>query len=464
MLYTGFAAITATLNIKVDPGSYLNLSVILSLLKPLTPDLLVPFITVIVLLALSAMFSSAEVAYFSLSPGQLAEIKEEKKSRINQVISSLLNHPARFIATLLISNSGVNIAIVILTTYLMRELFDFTHHPVAGVVINVVLITFLIVMFGDIIPKVYATKNNLKLAQRFAIPLFIIHRLFYPFSFLMVGITAFIERRMKKISYNVTIDELTHAIDIASDTTTPIEEKKILKGIVKFGNLDVTQIMKPRIDVVAFNEETPFTQLMKKILDAGYSRVPVYAENIDNIKGVLHIKDLLAHYEKGDDFKWQILMRTPFFVPESKKINDLLEEFQEKKIHIAVVVDEYGGVSGIVTLEDILEEIVGELNDEFDDEETFYSRLDDTNYVFEAKTLLNDVCRVMNLDLSEFEDVEGDTATLAGLLLEISGKIPAQGEIIHYKNFDFKIEAADKRKIKRVKITRNKVEATNAKE
>ncbi len=365
----------------------------------------------------------------------------------------MLNQPARFIAMLLISNNAVNIAIVITTTYVMNQLFDFSNHELLGVIINVVLITFVIVLFGDVIPKVYATKNNLRLAQRFAIPLYITHRLVYPFSYLMASTTAFIEKRMKKISYNVTIDELTHAIDIASDTTTPIEEKKILKGIVKFGNLDVTQIMRPRIDVVAFETNTPFTVLLTQILEAGYSRVPVYEENLDNVKGVLHIKDLLAHFDKGDDFQWHMLMRKPFIVPESKKINDLLEEFQEKKIHLAMVVDEFGGVAGIVTLEDILEEIVGELNDEFDDDETFYSKLDDNNYVFEAKTSLTDVCRIMNFELEEFDDVKGETSTLAGLLLEIVGKIPSTGEVIRYKKFDFKIEGADKRRIKRVKVT-----------
>ncbi|MEO8147749.1 MAG: gliding motility-associated protein GldE [Bacteroidia bacterium] len=444
----------------MDPGSYSLLFITLSLLKPFSFSIILPLCSIFVLLALSAMYSSSEVAYFSLSPSQITVLKEDEQNKINQIINGLLNQPARFIATLLISNSAVNIAIVILSTYVMRQAFDFADYPVLGVVINVVLITFIIVMFGDVIPKVYATKNNLKLAVRFAIPLYITHRLFYPFSYLMAGTTAFIEKRMKKISYNVTIDELTHAIDIASDTTTPIEEKKILKGIVKFGNLDVTQIMRPRVDVIAFDMKTPFTELLKKILEAGYSRVPVYDENLDNVKGVLHIKDLLLHYEKGDDFEWQTLMRKPFIVPESKKINDLLEEFQEKKIHLAVVVDEFGGVAGIVTLEDILEEIVGELNDEFDDDETFYSKLDDNNYVFEAKTSLTDVCRIMNFDLEEFDDVKGETSTLAGLILEIVGKIPSTGEVIRYKNFDFKIEGADKRKIKRVKITRNKTIVT----
>ena len=408
-----------------------------------------------ILLLFSATYSSSEVAYFSLSPAQLTAIKDRENSRISELIIKLLSNPVRFIATLLIANSAVNISIVIVSNYLLKMLFDFTFYPVAGVLINVVLITFLIVMFGDVIPKVYATKNNLILAERFAIPLYITHRLFYPFSYLLAGTTDFIEKRMKKISYNVTIDELTHAIDIASDTSTPVEEKKILKGIVKFGNLDVTKIMKPRIDVVAFDIETVFSELLKNVIESGYSRIPVYEDSVDHIKGVLHIKDLLAHLDQGDDFKWQTLIRKPFFVPESKRINDLLEEFQEKKIHLSLVIDEYGGLAGLVTLEDILEEIVGELNDEFDEEETFYSKLDADTFVFEAKTLLNDVCRIMIIDTSVFEDIEGETGTLAGLILELSGTIPKQGDVISFADYNFKIESADKRKINRVKITRN---------
>ncbi len=402
------------------------------------------------------MYSGSEVAYFSLSPTQLNIIKDKNNdSRISGLILKLLSNPVRFLATLLIANSAVNISVVIVSNYLLQMIFDFSVHPLASALINVVLITFLIVMFGDVIPKVYATKNNLLLAERFAIPLYITHRLFYPFSFLMAGTTDFIEKRMKKISYNVTIDELTHAIDIASNTNTPVEEKKILKGIVKFGNLDVTKIMKPRIDVIAFDTLTPFTVLLTKVIEAGYSRIPIYEDSIDNIKGILHIKDLLAHLDLTDDFKWQTLIRKPFFVPESKRINDLLEEFQETKIHLALVVDEYGGLVGLVTLEDILEEIVGELNDEFDEEETFYSKLDDDNFVFEAKTLLNDVCRIMEIDAAVFEDIEGETGTLAGLILELSGTIPKQGDVISFNDFQFKIESADKRKIKRVKITRS---------
>jgi gliding motility-associated protein GldE len=397
----------------VDFDSYL-LCITLSIIKPFSFEIILPLISILVLLLLSAMYSSSEVAYFSLSPAQLSTIKEKENSRISDLILKLLSNPVRFLATLLIANSAVNISIVIVSNYILNMVFDFTLHPLAGVLINVVLITFLIVMFGDVIPKVYATKNNLRLTEQIAIPLYLTHRLFYPFSYLLASTTDFIEKRMKKISYNVTIDELTHAIDIASDTNTPVEEKKILKGIVKFGNLDVTKIMKPRIDVIAFDTETVFSELLKKVIDSGYSRIPVYEESIDNIKGVLHIKDLLAHLDQTDDFKWQELIRKPFFVPESKRINDLLEEFQEKKIHLALVIDEYGGLVGLVTLEDILEEIVGELNDEFDEEETFYSKLDNDTFVFEAKTLLNDVCRIMDIDASVFEDIEGETGTLAG--------------------------------------------------
>ena len=271
---------------------------------------------------------------------------------------------------------------------------------------------------------------------------------------MLASSTSFLEKRIKKKGYNVSIDELTHAIDIASDTTTPVEEKKILKGIVKFGDIAVTQIMKQRPDIVSFDVKLPLKELLQKIIDTGYSRIPVFEENLDNIKGILHIKDLLPHINKSNDFNWQALIRKPFFVPESKKINDLLEEFQEKKVHMAIVIDEYGGTSGIVTLEDVLEEIVGELNDEFDDDEPLYSKLDDDNYVFEAKTLLGDVCRIMNIDSSFFDDVEGEKSTLAGLILELSGKIPDRNESISFRNFVFKIESADKRKIKRVKVSR----------
>lgn len=408
-----------------------------------------------VLLLFSAMFSSAEVAYFSLTPAQFAYLKSQPNNRTFQLMLSLMQKPVRFIATLLISNSAVNIAIVLVSTYLIDVVFDFANYPLTGILIRVVLISFIIILFADLIPKVYATKNNFRLAERIAIPLYITHKLCYPFSYLLASTTNFIEKRMKKISYQVTIDDLTHAIDIASNTNTPVEEKKILKGIVKFGHLDVTQIMKNRVDIEALDYNLPLSELLKMVVNFGYSRLPVYNNNLDNVNGVLYIKDLLPHLHKKDDFKWQQLVRKPFFVPESKMINDLLEEFQEKKIHLALVVDEFGGIVGLVTLDDILEEIVGELNDEFDEDETFYTRIDENNFVFEAKTLLNDVCRIMQIELQDFDGVAGETATLAGLVLELTGKIPVSGETTTYKNFKFTIEASDKRRIKRVKITRN---------
>ncbi|HQU99878.1 MAG TPA: gliding motility-associated protein GldE, partial [Bacteroidia bacterium] len=396
-----------------------------------------------------------EVAYFSLTPAQLAQLKNQPGNRIHQLMLTLLNKPVRFIATLLISNSAVNIAIVLVSSYMMELVFNFEAYPLTGTIVNVVIITFVIVMFGDLIPKVYATKNNLKLAERIAIPLYITHKLFYPFSYLLASTTSFIEKRMKKISYQVTIDDLTHAIDIASNTNTPVEEKKILKGIVKFGNLDVTQIMKHRVDIEALDYNLPLSELLKLVVNYGYSRLPVYNTSLDNVSGVLHIKDLLPHLNKNDDFEWQQLIRKPFFVPESKMINDLLDEFQSKKMHLALVVDEFGGVVGLVTLEDVLEEIVGELNDEFDEDETFYTRIDDNNFVFEAKTLLNDVSRIMQIELTEFDGIAGETATLAGLVLELTGKIPLPGESVNFKNYKFTIESSDKRRIKRVKITRS---------
>ena len=431
------------------------LLILLDIYKGLTLNTFIFLLVIGVLLIFSALFSGSETAFFSLNNVQLERLRYSENFRYSNLLNKIMAEPAKFIATLLIANSMVNIAIVILTTMMTETVFDFSHSPLTGLLFEIFVVTLLIVLFAEVIPKVYATKNNESIAMLMTLPMYMVLKLLSPLSWLLASSTGLLERRIKKKGYNISIDELTHAIDIASDTTTPVEEKKILKGIVKFGNIDVTQIMKQRPDIVSFDIKLPLKELLNKIIETGYSRIPVYEESLDNIKGILHIKDLLPHIDKSNDFNWQALLRKPFFVPESKKINDLLEEFQEKKVHMAVVIDEYGGTTGIVTLEDVLEEIVGELNDEFDDDEPLYSKLDDDNYVFEAKTLLNDVCRIMNIDISFFDDVEGETSTLAGLLLELSGKIPDRNDIIRFKNFQFKIEAADKRKIKRVKISRN---------
>ena len=431
-----------------------NLFILLDVFRGVSVNTLVFLIVILVLLIFSALFSGSETAFFSLNNIQLEKLRYSSNFRYGNLLNNMMAVPAKFIATLLIANSMVNIAIVILTTMMTESVFDFSHSPLLGLLFEIFIVTFLIVLFAEVIPKVYATKNNEVIAMYMTLPLYIVVKILSPLSWLLASSTSFLEKRIKKKGYNVSIDELTHAIDIASDTTTPVEEKKILKGIVKFGDIAVTQIMKQRPDIVSFEVKLPLKELLQKIIDTGYSRIPVFEENLDNIKGILHIKDLLPHINKSNDFNWQALIRKPFFVPESKKINDLLEEFQEKKVHMAIVIDEYGGTSGIVTLEDVLEEIVGELNDEFDDDEPLYSKLDDDNYVFEAKTLLGDVCRIMNIDSSFFDDVEGEKSTLAGLILELSGKIPDRNESIAYRNFVFKIESADKRKIKRVKVSR----------
>jgi putative hemolysin len=407
-------------------------------------------LVIFILLFFSALFSAAQVAFFSLSPADLNRIKQSSTRR-DLVIIELLDNPKKLLATLLITDNMLNVSIIIITSLI--HFFDYHSHILLGFTIQVVLITFIIVLFAEVIPKVYSTKHNVKVLRIMVFPIYALNKFFSPFSYILVSSTKIIEKRLKRKSYNVNIDELTHAIDITSDGTTHEDEKKILKGIVKFGNIDVKQIMKSRIDCVAFEDGTKFKALLSGILESGYSRIPIYKEDFDSVIGIIYIKDLLAHLDENDDFEWQKLMRPPYFVPESKRINDLLQEFQKKKIHLAIVVDEYGGSSGIVTLEDILEEIVGEINDEFDDDELIYSKLDDSNFVFEGKTLINDICRVLNIDRKVFVQVEGDSDTLAGLVLELKGNIPVNGEVLEHNGFRFTVEAVDKRRIKRVKIT-----------
>jgi putative hemolysin len=413
-------------------------------------DNFIKVLIIMVFLFCSALFSAAQVAFFSLSPTDLSRIKE-LKGRWKLTIIELLENPKKLLATLLISDNMLNVAIIILTSLI--HIFDYHSHRLLGFIVQVVFTTFFIVLFAEVIPKVYSTKHNLQVLRIMGLPIYFFNKLFSPISYVLVSSTNIIEKRLKKKSYNVNIDELTHAIEITSDINTNEEEKKILKGIVKFGNIDVKQIMKSRMDTIAFDIETPFTSLLKGILDSGYSRIPIYKEDFDTVEGIIYIKDLLAHLDMDDSFAWQTLIRAPYFVPESKKINDLLEEFQQKKMHLAIVADEYGGSSGIVTLEDILEEIVGEINDEFDDDELQYSKLDSRNFIFEGKTLINDICRILNIERKIFDKVEGDSDSLAGLILELKGNIPERGEVLEHEGIKFTIESVDKRRIKRIKIT-----------
>lgn len=445
----------------MDPGFncidcilLLDLASIINPAFTLSAGFIVQSLVLIALLLFSGFLSGAETAFFAITPAQLTSLKDSRQAA-QRIVYNLLSTPKRLLATLLIAVNFINIAIVVVSSMIIESIFDFAHNPTVGFLIQVVAVTFVIVLFCEVMPKVYATQNALWFSSFSAFPLFLADKILRPFSALLVASTSIVDKRIGQKSYEVSVDELTHAIDITSDKNTPEEEKKILKGIARFGNIDVKQIMKPRMDVLAFERELKFHELIPLILENRYSRIPVYDNTFDNILGILYIKDLLPFLDKQEEieFDWLKLLRPAYFVPESKKINDLLQEFQEKKMHLAVVIDEYGGSSGIVTLEDILEEIVGEINDEFDDEELFYSKLDNRNVVFEGKTLINDICRVMEVDRSLFDIGKEEVDTLAGLLLELKGSIPRLNEIIRFNDITFTIESADRRRIKRVKIT-----------
>jgi gliding motility-associated protein GldE len=427
-----------------------------SLFNPFSFEALSFIILLIVLLICSALISGSEIAYFSLSPSQLEDSKGRTR-KSHKFISSLINIPKQLLATILIANNFVNVAIVILSTYLTTILFNLNDYPVAAFVIQVVVVTALILFAGEIMPKIYATQRPLFFAKFMARPLNVLVKILYPFSSVMVKSTSFIDKRMAGKGHRISRDELSEAIDITIDENIQEGERKILQGIVRFGDIDVKEIMKSRTDVTAVDVQMKFDELYKLILDAGYSRIPAYHESFDKVEGMLYIKDLLPYLNRTDDFNWQDLLRPAFFVPENKKINDLLKEFREKKIHFAIVVDEYGGTSGIVTLEDILEEIVGEITDEFDsrENEIQYEKIDDSNYLFEAKTTLNDFCKILNIDDGIFDEVKGDSDSLGGLILELIGQIPKKGENIPFENFVFKIEAVDNRRIKKIMVTIN---------
>jgi putative hemolysin len=435
-----------------SPDPYLYpFFIVISATQAFSANVIMGLAMMFILLFFSALISGSEVGFFSLNHNQIDDIKRLKGSNGEKILN-LLEKPKRLLATILIANNVLNIAFILLSTYVFKALFDFSDHPVLGFLVQVVIVTFLILLFAEILPKIIASQNPLRFASMMAAPLAVLLRVFNPVSSLLVRSTNLIDRRISKKRPNLSMNELSHALDITAVNGTNEDDKSILKGIVTFGNVYAREIMRSRVDVVAVDIDTPFPKLIDIILDAGYSRIPVYKESFDNVEGILYIKDLLPYLEKESDYQWQRLLRNCFFVPESKKISDLLKEFQEKKIHMAIVVDEYGGTSGIITLEDILEEIVGEINDEFDTEESIYSRLDATNYVFEGKTLLKDFCKITDTDYSIFSEVKGEADTLAGLILEIKQELPFKGEKIKFKHFEFEIEGVDNRRIKRVKV------------
>jgi gliding motility-associated lipoprotein GldD len=405
-----------------------------------------------VLLLCSAVIAAAEVSFFSLAPADF-ELLEQDKSSASQKLLQLLDKPKRLIATIVLSHNLVNIGVVIISEMMFDELFNFSANPFMGFIIEVVVVTFFILLIGEVIPKIFAARSPRKLALKLIYVFDITQRALTPFVSVLVAIASAFDKRIKQKTPDLSVDQLSQALELTSSEHTHEEERKILQGIVEFGNTEVSQIMKPRIDVVAFDDSTPFPEVIDLIIKNGFSRVPVYRDTLDQIVGVLFIKDLIAHLDKDSSFEWQTLLRPAFFVPESKKIDDLMKEFQSKKIHLAIVVDEYGGTNGIVTLEDVIEEVIGEINDEFDVEELVYSKLDENNYVFEAKIPLNDLYRVLDISGQAFEDKKGESDTLAGFILELSGKIPMKNEKIHFDNYIFTVESVDKRRIKRIKIT-----------
>ncbi|MBE7687137.1 gliding motility-associated protein GldE [Tenacibaculum finnmarkense] len=415
---------------------------------------LLTIINCLVLLSLlicSALVSGAEVAFFSISSTQLNELSTTSKQKSNAVL--LLEKPKKLLATILITNNFINILIVLIFASLGEVFFSELSQGVKFLV-EVVFVTFLILLFGEVLPKVYATRKSLLFANFMAKPIQFLSIILTPLSTPLIKLTSIVENKLGNKNHNFSVERLSEALELTASGATTKDEQKILEGIVNFGNTETVQIMKPRTDVCAIADNTSYEEVLKTILKNGYSRNPVYHENIDTIIGVLYAKDLLAYLHEKT-FEWQNLIRAPFFVPENKKLDDLLAEFKEKKMHLAIVVDEYGGTSGIVTLEDVIEEIVGDINDEFDDDDLTYSKLDEHNYIFEGKITIKDFCRVLDDDDEKFETLKGESETLAGFILEISGKFPKKGEKINFSNYTFTIEALDKKRIKQIKATRN---------
>ena len=429
------------------------LSLVVSFLT-LDVSLISGFVILLVLLLCSALISGSEVALFSLTQIEIDE-QLENNSKAMEVVSKLLHRPQKLLATILVANNFINIGVVILFAYLGEQIFASVSSITLKFFIEVIIVTSLILLFGEILPKVYASRNNVGFAKLMAYPLKTLDVIFTPFSAPMQALTKFINRGLGKQKSNLSVDQLSQALELTSEEDTTKEEHKILQGIVSFGNTDTKQVMRPRIDIFALDRNLKYAEILPEIIKNGYSRIPVFEDNVDNVVGILYVKDLLSYLDRKQ-FDWTSLLREPFFVPENKKLDDLMQEFQEKKVHLAVVVDEYGGTSGIVSLEDVIEEIVGDISDEFDDDDLIYSKLDDNNYVFEGKTTLKDFYRVIKLeDDSIFEANKGEAETIAGFVLEFSGSFPKLDSKINFNNYVFTIESLDKKRIKQIKVTIN---------
>ena len=441
----------------MDPSLSSSLLFNLQVFQPIDLELGISIFSVLVLVVFSALLSGSEVAMFSISNKQRIELENQNYSSEKRVLV-LLKEPKKLLATILIANNFINVSIVMASNFVFNNLFvEGSISNTMNFILQVIVITFLILLFGEVIPKVYANNHNLKFSKFMAIPLQLLKKLFYPVSQILVNSTNLIDKRMERRKESIQANELEHALNLTVDSVDNEDEKKILEGIVKFGNTDVKQIMTPRTDVISFEISTPFNELISELKEIKYSRIPVFEDSFDKIKGILYAKDLLGKMNEKKNFKWPNLLREPKFVPENKKLDDLLKEFQEEKTHIAIVVDEYGGSSGIVSLEDVLEEIVGDITDEFDEEDINYKKLDELNYIFDGKTSLIDVYKLLDIDGEIFEKEKGESDTIAGFCIEQAGKIMLKNEKISFDKYTITVEAADKRRIKKVKITINEV-------
>ena len=408
-------------------------------------------VILLVLLALSALISGSEVAYFSINLHELEELKKSTRKTDERIVN-LLEKPKFLLATILILNNFVNVAIVTISTYVAWQIFEGVNQATLITSLTFI-ITFFIVFFGEIVPKIYANQQRVLFARKTSALLTLSSTLVKPLSWLLINLTSIIERRIEKKAYDASsIEEVHHALEMTTQSGISDEEKDILKGIVNFSTISVTQVMRSRLDIIAVENDINYHELMDVINKEGISRIPVYEEDIDKIKGILYVKDLLPFIDQEEEFKWQELLRPAYFVPESKMIDDLLKDFQEKRVHIAIVVDEYGGTAGLLTMEDILEEIVGEISDEFDEDEETYQKIAEDTFDFEGRTSINDMCKILKVDTAIFDEIRGESESIGGMLLEEFSNIPNTGDFINYENFNFTILAVDRRRIKKVRV------------
>ena len=437
-----------------DPEPYIELiSVILTpFFSGFTLNAIIGLAILCLLFIASALISSSETSFFSLQPADIDELESRTDAK-SKLVLKLREKPKTLLATILIGNNFVNVTITLLATYIVSEMFDLVNHPVAAFVMELVVITSLVLIIGEITPKILAAKKPVKFSRFMARTLQVLIVVFKPLSKLLVNSTSFMDKHLEKKKAEISMDDLSAAVDIATESSTPLEEKNMLKGIATFTEKEVSSVMKPRIDIVAVEVGMPFREMLDTVIKSGFSRIPVYEETLDKVSGILYVKDLLPYLD-SQAFEWRMLLRPAFFVPENRKINDLFQDFREKKIHIAIVVDEYGGTSGLITMEDVIEEIVGDINDEFDNvkQEEHYTKLDENTYLFKAQTSIVDFCKVFNLSEDYFEPMQGDADTLAGLVLEIEGRIPEIGFSFNVEKFHFEITDADSRRIIQIKV------------